>query len=478
MSMPYVIDTSYQPVYLTQANMTAVTNSAPEEDTSILAAVQEKKAEKLDVNSACTDGNDNGKIEDGVFGLFLKKTGEGLLKKIAAPVTEALKGNFIPAIATVAGIALACNPVTGPFVIAIGTGAAALGVASSAVAVGSDIKALNDCANTEGTTDADAKAIVDQMGDHAANGILSLTALIGGIKAMRGRAGTNMNDLKLRAANGEKVTLRQQVAAYGKDTLNAGRDVAKAGFGKLTHKAISSTGTAEPKPIQEKGVKQDDWQSSRAEAKVRSKSNSNIEPTNKNLTIEQAQKELSNAIKTQQEGINNRTLTKADYKANQKAIEQAQANLDYAKAQAAQPVQQAPQAQPVQQAQQAQNPQTTSNTGTAQQQIQSQQNNTSTVKPTNKKLTVEQAQTELDAAKELMNNRGNTRADYKTAQQLVKEAQANLDYAKAVEAAHLNRAQSRLETAVNRAMQNGDSEKLGQAQDALMLFLKENNLAA
>lgn len=241
MSMPYAIDTSYQPVYLTQANMTAVTNSAPEEDASILTAAQEKKAEKLNVDSACTDGNDNGKIEDGVFGLFLKKTGEGLLKKITAPVTEALKGNFIPAIATVAGIALACNPVTGPFVIAIGTGAAALGVASSAISVGMDIKALNDCANTEGTTDADAKAIVDQMGDHAANGILSLAALIGGVKAMRNKPGA-MHDLKVKAANGEKVTLKEQLGAYGQDTLNAGHDVAKAGFGKLTSAGRAITG--------------------------------------------------------------------------------------------------------------------------------------------------------------------------------------------------------------------------------------------
>lgn len=235
MSMPYTIDTTYQPAYYAQTLTTQEQGvSKEEEDISILTSGNETKPEKLDVDSACTDGNDDGKLEDGVFGLFLKKTGEGLLKKIAAPVTEAMKGNFVPALVTVGAIALAANPVTGPFVIAIGTGAAALGVASSAVAVGSDIKALKECANTKGMTDADAKAIVDQMGDHAANGILSLTALIGGIKAMRGRAGTNMNDLKLKAASGEKVTLREQLGAYGKDTLGAGKDMMKAGFGKLT----------------------------------------------------------------------------------------------------------------------------------------------------------------------------------------------------------------------------------------------------
>ncbi len=228
------VNGDYAPVpYPQQTVPNAAIQADETQDVSIYT--QEEEANKpVDVDSVSTDGKDDGKLEDGVFGLFVKKTCEGLLKKIATPVTEALKGNFVPALVTAAGIALACNPVTGPFVIAIGTGAAALGTISSGVAVASDIKALNECAATPGTTDADAKAIVSQMGDHAANGILSLTALVGGAKSMRNRAGTKMNDLKLKAANGEKVTIRQQIGAYGKDTLDAGVDVAKAGFGKLT----------------------------------------------------------------------------------------------------------------------------------------------------------------------------------------------------------------------------------------------------
>ncbi len=365
MSMPYAIDTNYQPAYLTAPNGTGgVTNTTPaEEDVSILTSSSETKTEKLDADYACTDGKEDGRLSTGEK---IESVGKGVLKSavnmIKAPFTEAAKGNFLPAIVAAGGAllgvaalgvfgtgiaAVACT-IGGPIAFVGG----AIGIAKGIGTIVTGLQKADEIANSGTGTDGEAKAACEQVGSGIFTTGLSIGAVAGGIKSIKGRAktfaetkGSNMNKLSQKVASGEKVSFREKVKAYTSDSLEPCK------FGKLTNRNNkSSTETSEPKPsepkiepetkpAQESGIKQDDWQSSRAEVKVGSKSNSNIEPTNKNLTIEQAQKELSNAIKTQQEGINNRTLTKADYKANQKAIEQAQANLDYAKTHSTQPTQ-------------------------------------------------------------------------------------------------------------------------------------------
>lgn len=274
---------------------------------------------------------------------------------IKAPFTEAAKGNFLPAIVAAGGAllgvaalgvfgtgiaAVACT-IGGPIAFVGG----AIGIAKGIGTIVTGLQKADEIANSGTGTDGEAKAACEQVGSGIFTTGLSIGAVAGGIKSIKGRAktfaetkGSNMNKLSQKVASGEKVSFREKVKAYTSDSLEPCK------FGKLTNRNNkSSTETSEPKPsepkiepetkpAQESGIKQDDWQSSRAEVKkVKPESKPNVEATKKDLTVAQAKKELNEAINKHYEGESNRAFaTKAEYKASQRAIDQAKANLDYA----------------------------------------------------------------------------------------------------------------------------------------------------
>lgn len=391
----------YKPAYYANTQQIAAqTSSNSAEEVSVYASNDNDSAKTVDIDYACTDGKDDGKISTGEK---FESVGKGVLKSainlVTAPFTEAAKGNFLPALMVAGGALLCATPIGAPIAVIGG----AIGLAKGVSTIVTGLQKADEIANSGTGTDGETKAAYEQVGSGVLTTGLSATAVFGGLKTMKARGG-EMAKLGKGAKFGDKVK------AFKDDTVTAGKDT----FGKLTHKTANaaaasnangsqqaqgqqtqqtqqtgqgqtqaagqasnttsqsgqdisgatkltksqkatltpdelstyqsnrnaycnpkgskpSSQTQQPQQTQQTGQQQDNWQSSRSEVKVESQSNPNVKPTNKNLTVKQAQSELDTAKSMLQDGIDNRNLTQADYKAGQELVKEAQANLDYAK---------------------------------------------------------------------------------------------------------------------------------------------------
>ncbi len=234
MSMTNPVDANYGSAYYVQANNTAVKPNSEEDNVSIYAD-KGSKAEKIDVDYACTDGKDDGKLG---FGETMESVGKGILKSaknmVTAPFTEAAKGNFLPLAAVAGGALLCATPLGAPIAVIGGV----LGLAKGAVDVVGGISKASEIANSADGTDGEAKAALEQIGSGVLTTGLSATAVFGGLKTMKGRAGSEMNKLASKAKAGEKVGFGEKVRAFGSDTVSSGKQT----FGKLTGKSAAAAG--------------------------------------------------------------------------------------------------------------------------------------------------------------------------------------------------------------------------------------------
>ena len=353
------IDANYKPAYYVQAQNIVSSSENKEEEASIYST-QTQDSAPVDMDYICTDGKDDGKLGTGEV---IESVGKGIFKSainmVKMPFTEAAKGNFLPAIAVVAGAALCATPIGAPLAVIGG----AIGIAKGASDIVGGIAKANEIANSGEGTDGEAKAALEEVGSGILTTGLSAVAVAGGVKAIKGRGG-ELAKLEKGAKFGDKVK------AFKDDTITAGKDT----FGKLTSKAKTSS----TRPA----VYTLDDATFNAQVEKIMKTESPQGKVDEIINKTQAEQSAAPATNT---GSTTQTATDIPEGA-------------------------------------APNPTSKPSKTDVKAEVRK-------IQPTNKNLTVEQAQTALDDAKELMMDRSNTRADYKAAKSLVEEAQANYDYA-------------------------------------------------
>lgn len=221
----------YKPVYYAAAQqITAQASSNPAEETSLYTSDNnDNSAKTIDVDYACTDGDDDGKISTGEK---FESVGKGILKSainlVTAPFTEAAKGNFLPAVVVAGGALLCATPIGAPLAVIGG----ALGLAKGVGSIVTGLQKADEIANSGTGSDGEAKAAYEQVGSGVLTTGLSATAVFGGLKTMKARGG-EMANLGKGAKFGDKVK------AFKDDTVTAGKDT----FGKLTRKATNTAAT-------------------------------------------------------------------------------------------------------------------------------------------------------------------------------------------------------------------------------------------
>ncbi len=217
-------------------------------DDSVFLGCIENDADKTDKTSAtdfeyaCTDGDNDGKLGTGEF---CKSAFKGVAKLVMSPITEAMKGNFLPAIGAAAG-AVAISVLGAPAVVAAG----AIGVVTGgAMLIDGGMKYFS------AETDGEAKKAAEQIGGGGFTFLSSIFAFKGGMKTLKKSDSTHLGqyyDNKgrvLKDASGKKIkpTFGEKVKAYGQDF---GDSFGNAGH-KLTagsHKGTTDTPDAAIKP--------------------------------------------------------------------------------------------------------------------------------------------------------------------------------------------------------------------------------------
>lgn len=222
------IDASYKPSYYAQAKNIVSSSGNDGENVSIYQEQETGSKATVDMDYVCTDGKDDGKLSTGeAIESVGKGIGKSLINMVKMPFTEAAKGNFLPAIAVVAGAALCATPIGAPLAVIGG----AMGIGKGLFDIGSGLAKASEIANSGEGTDGEAKAALEGVGSGILTTGLSAVAVAGGVKTMKARGG-EMAKLEKGAKFGNKVK------AFKDDTKDA--------FGKLTSKTKSSTTTETP----------------------------------------------------------------------------------------------------------------------------------------------------------------------------------------------------------------------------------------
>ena len=231
MSTNAVQSTAYNYAYETNGAKEKETKNTSGTDDSVFLGCAENDTKKVDNTNAsdfeyaCTDGNNDGKLGAGEF---CKSAFRGIAKLVLSPVTEAMKGNFGPAIGAAVG-AVAIGLLGAPAVVAAGAIGAVTG---GAMLIDGGIKYFS------ADNDADAKKAAEQIGGGGFTAISSLLAFRGGMKSLKKSNTSNLGkyyDDKGKVlrdpSTGKKMkpSFGDKVKAYGQDLGesfgNAGRKV-------------------------------------------------------------------------------------------------------------------------------------------------------------------------------------------------------------------------------------------------------------
>lgn len=195
---------------------------------------------------ACTDGKDDGKIgaDEACVSAF-----KGIAKMVVSPITEALKGNFVPA--AVAGAGALAIGLLGPAGV---IGASVVGLVGGGVQLYNGITKANSA-----KTDGEAKQAFEEIGQGGFATVTSLLGLKAGTKQIKAMNKTG----KMAEAQGA-----DKVKAYFED-LKANKTAAKAakqekkggtnGADDNPTEPPSGDDGVQPKPADSTGVSADDY---------------------------------------------------------------------------------------------------------------------------------------------------------------------------------------------------------------------------
>lgn len=176
-----------------------------EAETSVFAAANKGQpfvSKQLDINVDSVDGSNDGKLS---IGEAAKQAWKGVGDLVAAPVTEAAKGNFLPLIGTVVvGGAIAL--IGAPAAVAAGAIGLCVGGAKLASGISNAISAK---------TDAEAKSASREIGQGGFGVLASAAGVKGGLKEMKTNPKYEYSKL------GEEATFGDKAGAYFKDLGNA-----------------------------------------------------------------------------------------------------------------------------------------------------------------------------------------------------------------------------------------------------------------
>lgn len=217
---------------------TSTKKAANVENEKSAAQVFEEKKEVLK-SVDCTDGKDDGKIGfwDGV-GSFFKGIGNTIVNTVKDIVTDPKK--LLLAAVTVGACFI---PVVGPV---IATGLAVAGGIGGAITLGKGIVKAVDCANSEGHTDAEARAAFEDIGSGTFTLVTSAIAVKGSLKSFKTAPGGTAKTFNGKASELAKIADKADDA---KGIIKATATDLKNGVAELGNNikstAQSSAGTTE-----------------------------------------------------------------------------------------------------------------------------------------------------------------------------------------------------------------------------------------